>query len=74
MTNSNSPSTFWTRQHGNKRSYPDPFTADLAAIKLTEDQGERHGAVWEAYECKWGARYEDGQTADVHWHVGRPKS
>ena len=73
MSDSNSPSAYWTRQHGTKRIYIDPVTADLAAKQLTEDQGERHGgAVWEAYECRWGQRYEAGETAELHWHVVRP--
>lgn len=72
MSNSNSPSAYWTREHGNKKIYTDPFTADHAAIRLTEDQGDRRGgAAWEAYECRWGQRYENGRTAELHWHVGR---
>lgn len=23
------------------------------------------------YECRWGESYRDGETAPVHWHVGR---
>jgi hypothetical protein len=70
VTNSESMSTYWTHQHGQKRIYTDPFTADRAAIKLTEDRG-RDGQSWEAYECRWGQWYQNGRTAELHRHIGR---
>jgi hypothetical protein len=76
MSGSDSPSAYWTREHGTKRIYTDPFTADREAIKLTEDRAgtSHHGpdAKWEAYPCSWGRDYRDGRTATGHWHVGRP--
>jgi hypothetical protein len=75
MSNSNSPSSYWSREHGQKQAYPDPFTADRAAMKLTEDRAGSsfypEGTVWESYVCNWGQRYQDGRTAETHWHIGR---
>lgn len=32
----------------------------------------RHGTAFEAFPCRWGEDYRAGQTAPLHWHVGRP--
>jgi hypothetical protein len=72
MSNSESPSSRWSREHGNKRIYTDPLTADQSAIRLTKDRSDYSDTRWEAYECRWGQRYEAGPTAETHWHIGRP--
>lgn len=76
MTNSESPSTYWTHQHGHKQSYADPFSAERAAIRLTEDCAGTsrydEAVTWNAYPCCWGGDYRDGRTAQEHWHIGRP--
>lgn len=72
MSNSNSPSAYWTRQHGTKRIYTDFEAADEAAEQINQDKGTPDRLAWQAYPCSWGRDYRDGRTAIGHWHVGRP--
>lgn len=69
MTNSDSPSTQWTKQHGTKKIYTDPVTASIQAARLTLDKDS--GDNWMAYPCCWGPDYKTGHNAQEHWHVGR---
>lgn len=75
MTSSNSPSTHWRRQHGQKvwhqyREEAQRHADELNAKWLAEDGSK---SPWQAYPCRWGGHYKYGPVAVEHWHVGRGK-
>lgn len=78
MTASSSPSTRWSKEHGGRRRGPlgertpkichdSPEAARLHADEINARRGQR----WSVYSCRWGDRYEAGETHAEHWHVGR---
>jgi len=81
---SKAPSDRWTREHGyghrgrgkrrdrtvRKRAYAAESTARDEALLLDLKFGE----AYQAYPCRWGNDYRDGETAPLHWHIGRPKT
>ena len=73
----------WRRQHrgqlgttshrnGGKVTYATWMAADRAARKMNNiHRMQEDPPVYEFYWCTWADRFEDGETADMHWHVGR---
>ena len=67
------PSARWSSEHGNKILHRTRWPAVWHAWKLNHLKPD--GKPWrEPYPCWWGADYHDGETAEMHWHVGRPSN
>lgn len=74
MTSSNSPSTRWTRQHGQKIKHQYPGEAQQHADELNDKRpADDSSPPWEIYPCHWGDHYKYGEVAEEHWHTGRSK-
>jgi hypothetical protein len=48
----------------------------LAAARAAKNMSNIHRMqedppAFDFYSCTWADRFEDGETADEHWHVGR---
>lgn len=76
---SKSLSTRWSREHGGrgyqrrngyvgKRAHSSQEMALLESERLNRLRGKK---LYQAYSCKWGDDYREGEVADEHWHVGR---
>lgn len=65
------PSMRWNRQHEDKISYTELTPAQKHADELN---AKRPGRTFSAYECRWGQWYRDGETAPMHYHVGRERT
>lgn len=66
-----SPSYRWKREHGWKKSHRYWIQAAWHAWKMNtfKPDGRRNR---KPYPCHWGKNYKDGETATMHWHIGRP--
>ena len=69
---SDSPSSQWRRQHGDKKRHCDRVRAELHAMQQNARFGVPGQLEWMAYPCRWGDWYFNGRVAPEHWHVGRP--
>ena len=71
----NSPASRWTREHGygrrryrlRKIAYATRQQAEDVALLLDL----KCGVEFNAYPCRWGDQYRDGEVHPLHWHVGR---
>jgi hypothetical protein len=65
------PSLRWKREHNKKIAHRWKWEAVMHAWSLNNlaDDGKPKRAP---YPCWWGDDYHDGETAEMHWHVGRP--
>jgi len=77
---SSSPASRWSGKHGyggGKRRFARRFKIAYANQGAAIDQAVlmdlKHGVAFDAYPCRWGNNYRDGEVFAVHWHVGRVK-
>lgn len=68
----------WNAQHGFGRSVREhlgrtkfSYATQSAASDMALLMDLKHGVAFEAYPCRWGSNYRDGEIFAVHWHVGR---
>lgn len=73
------PRISWRKQHRGMRSdgrwkaaYALEREAARAAARMDREM-PCPPLVRGVYECRWGARPEAGETAPLHWHVGRTR-
>ncbi len=75
-----SPFSRWTSQHAGRISPEGGRRPKL--WHSTEEKAQAHAAkvneatyegreVWIPYPCRWGAHHLLGESAELHWHIGR---
>lgn len=66
-----SAATRWRSGHGTKIVHRWWLGAVWHSIRVTSFRWRTNRRFYLPYRCKWGQWYYNGQTAPVHWHVGR---
>lgn len=75
----------WARAHGydetstpsrrrnfGKLIYTNFWRAAIIATQLNLEDPDRETYVM-PYECRWADHWAHGETAPLHWHIGRPR-
>lgn len=79
------PRIRWARAHGydetstpsrrrnfGKLIYTNFWRAAIIATQLNLEDPDRETYVM-PYECRWADHWAHGETAPLHWHIGRPR-
>lgn len=59
----------WSKSHGRKIVHKWRAVAMWHRWDLSRNRPEEY----QVYECRWGDCVYDGETAELHYHVGRPR-
>jgi hypothetical protein len=60
------------KRRGGKLTYANFWRAAIVATQLNLNDPEHPEWVM-PYECRWADHWAHGETAPLHWHIGRPR-